>query len=679
MKNRHFRPSTAPLALLIYCLISFGLLIPWLGFYWDDWPSIYYLHVLGPRGFIDAFATDRPPLGWLFMLTSSIMGESRLAWQIFGLLSRWLSSLALWWTLKSLWPEYQRQATWVALLFAAYPGFLQQYIAVTYSHTWLVLAAFLFSLGTMIWANRKPGYFWPLTALSCLLSAWCMFTDEYFFGLELLRPLILWLVLQPKGNSSIKRLTSVAIRWMPFAAIITVFLIWRLFIHFSPRGQVRIFEKLSDAPFAAIQTLVATVIQDIAETSLMAWSQVLNIPRQMSSGMGPGALYLLVTGVSIALALIYLSRFETPQASASPAENPQGWSKQAIILGLAALLVAGIPFWVTNLPIELRFPWDRFTMAFNLGASLLLAGLLELLTRRRMINVLILAGLLGLASGMHVELANLYRREWNSQKALFWQLVWRAPGIQPGTILLSAELPFVYYSDNSLTAPLNWTYHPEQSTRELSYLFYNIESRLESKLAGFNKGQSIYEPYRALYFSGSTSQALAIYYNPPGCAKIVDPATDAKTPQKPLYFSRVLSLSNLGLIQAKPSSPALPPQAYFGVEPQPNWCYYFEKADLARQQGDWEEVARLGEQAFQLNTRLYEVNAPELLAYIEGYARIGNWERARELTLEAHQLTFRMGRILCETWSRIEGQAGLAHDRQEKIDQIRQKLKCADN
>ena len=678
MKNRHFRPSTAPLALLIYCLISFGLLIPWLGFYWDDWPSIYYLHVLGPRGFIDAFATDRPPLGWLFMLTSSILGESMLAWQIFGLLSRWLSSLALWWTLKSLWPGYNRQATWVALLFAAYPGFLQQYIAVTYSHTWLVLAAFLFSLGTMIWAIRKPGYFWPLIVLSCLLSAWCMFTDEYFFGLELLRPLILWLALQLKDDNSIKRLTSAAIRWMPFAAMIAAFLIWRLSIHVSPRGQVRIFEKLSAAPIAATQNLVATTIQDMVESSLMAWGQALNIPRQMSSGMGPGALYLLVTAVSIALALIYLSRFETPQASVSPAENPLGWPKQAIILGLAALLVAGIPFWVTNLPIELRFPWDRFTLAFNLGASLLLAGLLELLARRRMINLLILAGLLGLASGMHVQLANLYRREWNSQKALFWQLVWRAPGIQPGTMLLSAELPFVYYSDNSLTAPLNWTYHPGQSTRELSYLFYNIESRLESKLAGFEKGQSISEPYRALYFNGSTSQALAIYYSPPGCAKIVDPETDAKTPQKPLYFSRVLALSNLGLIQAKPSPPVIPPRAYFGVEPQPDWCYYFEKADLARQQGDWEEVVRLGEQAFQLNTRLYEVNAPELLPYIEGYARKGNWERARELTLEANQLTFRMGRILCETWSRIEGQAGLALDGQETVDQIQQKLKCAD-
>lgn len=679
MKNWHFRSNTVPIALFAYCLISFGLLIPWLGFYWDDWPSIYYLHVLGPRGFIDAFAVDRPTLGWFFMLTSSIVGESMLAWQIFGLLSRWLSCLALWWMLRVLWPNHDRQVTWTALLFAAYPGFLQQYIAVTYSHTWLVLATFLLSMGTMIWAIRKPRYFWPLILLSCILSAWCMFTDEYFFGLELLRPIILWLVVQPKGNGLTKRLTSVTIRWLPFVAVIAAFLIWRLFIHVSPRGQVRIFDKLSDSPIVAIREIATTVAQDIVESSLIAWGQVLNIPRQTSYGMGPTVLYLFVTALSIALAMIYLSRFDLQTASGSPPGETRYWSRQAIFLGLAGLLFAGIPFWVTNLPIELRFPWDRFTLAFNLGASLLLAGVLELLPKRRILNVLILATLLGLASGMHEQLANLYRREWNSQKALFWQLVWRAPGIQPGTMLLSAELPFIYYSDNSLTAPLNYTYNPAQPSSELSYMFYNIESRLGSKLEGFEKGQEVNETYRALYFSGTTSQALAIYYSPPGCAKVIDPATDAKTPQKPLYFSNVLSLSDLGFIQATATPPAMPPKAYFGDEPEPNWCFYFEKADLARQQSDWAEVVRLGEQAFQLNHRLYEVNATELLPYIEGYARTGRWEKARELTNEAHQLTFRMNSILCETWKRIQGQDGLPLDGQNTVNRVKQRLKCATN
>ena len=35
----------------------------------------------------------------------------------------------------------------------------------------------------------------------------------------------------------------------------------------------------------------------------------------------------------------------------------------------------------------------------------------------------------------------------------------------------------------------------------------------------------------------------------------------------------------------------------FGSEPPHLWCYYFEKADLARQLQDWQSVLQLEKQA----------------------------------------------------------------------------------
>ena len=677
MKAWQFRPRSFPFALLIYCLLSFGLLIPWLGFYWDDWPSIYYLHVLGPRGFIDAFAGDRPSLGWFFMVTSTIMGESTLAWQVFGLLARWWCSLALWWLLRSLWPGHIRQVTWVALLFAAYPGFLQQYIAVTYSHTWTVLAFFFVSLGAMLWAIRQPRFFWPLMALSWILAAFCMFTDEYFFGLELLRPILLWLVMDSQSKASLQKFGRTVSRWLPFAVLMAVFLVWRLIIHESPRGQVQIFDDLRQSPIETSLDLVEEVSQDVVESSVIAWGQVFNISRQLRDGTGPAVIYVIAVITAFTLASLYLTRFVTLTDNQPPPGLTWRWPVQAVLIGAFALLIGGIPFWVTHLPIDLRFPWDRFTLAMNLGASLLIVGILELLFRNKLVNTLLLAALLALAAGMHVQLANTYRREWNSQKTFFWQLVWRAPAIQPGTMVLTAELPFTYYSDNSLTAPLNWTYAPELTSRQIPYLFFNVESRLGGSLAGFERGLTIEENYRALSFTGSTSQALAIYYNPPGCVKFVDPSTDARTPQKPLYFSKVLGLSQPGLILSAAIPAASPPQAYFGPEPEHNWCYYFEKADLARQHADWKEVARLGDLAFQLNTRLYEVNAPELLPFIEAYAFTGNWEKATALSLDAYDLTFRIQRILCDTWTRIDQVGEASSQGKAYIGQMLDQLNCS--
>ena len=40
----------------------------------------------------------------------------------------------------------------------------------------------------------------------------------------------------------------------------------------------------------------------------------------------------------------------------------------------------------------------------------------------------------------------------------------------------------------------------------------------------------IEQPYRAVSFSGSTSQAILLYYTPPGCVKLLDPVKDARLP-----------------------------------------------------------------------------------------------------------------------------------------------------
>ncbi|MGW8251533.1 MAG: hypothetical protein ACWGO1_12885, partial [Anaerolineales bacterium] len=267
-------------------------------------------------------------------------------------------------------------------------------------------------------------------------------------------------------------------------------------------------------------------------------------------------------------------------------------------------------------------------------------------------KAVILGVLIGFASGLHLQYSNLYRREWNSQGEFFWQLTWRAPDIQPGTVLLSAELPFVYFSDNSLTAPLNWTYAPNLNSQEMPYLLYAAEARHEQSLESFKPDIDIHQPYRATVFDGSTSQALVLYYTPPGCLKVVDPATDKKIPQKPNFISDMMPLSRPELVMADAGQPARPPARIFGDEPVHQWCYYFEQAELARQAGNWQQVAEFGDRAFQLEQRLYEVNAPELLTYIEGYAQTGRWQDAAQKTEDALRLSDRMDRILCDTWTR---------------------------
>ena len=82
--------------------------------------------------------------------------------------------------------------------------------------------------------------------------------------------------------------------------------------------------------------------------------------------------------------------------------------------------------------------------------------------------------------------------------------------------------------------------------------------------------------------------------------KVIDPVADQHLPDKPRFFRDALSFSRPELILTDANPPAAPPASLFDPEPEHDWCYYFEKAELARQRGDWQEVTRLGDQALAM-------------------------------------------------------------------------------
>ncbi len=673
MMRIRFSHWKTPLFLLFLAGISFAPLIPWLGLYWDDWPSFWFLHQLGPRGFRQVFASDRPFLGMLFTLSTWLVGERLLGWHLFALLARWLAGVAFWRLMLAIWPDHQRQAAWAAILFMVYPGFSQQPIAVTYSHAWLILAAFLASLEAFVRALRKPAESWPLILLALLLAAFAMFSTEYFYTLELLRPVIAWLILGTTNPQPMQRLRRTVLRWLPFLTLMLLFFIWRVFLHEFPRGEITEPAQLLANPLSALASLAARIGEDVYEAALLAWALPLRRLLQADFRLTTTTAFL---GIALLAALatgFYLYRLQRQRQNH---EHEAGaWAKQALPLGALALFVAGGPFWMTNLPIRLEFPFDRFTLAFIPGGSLALVALLEFVPRARLPKIIVIAALAGLAVNFHLDNANRYRMEWNLQKAFFWQLSWRAPSIKPGTALMTAHLPFLTCSDNSLTAPLNWIYASSPPQAELSYLMFDIQARRGNNPPPLEKGQPIRQFYRSLSFNGSTSQALALTFKPPGCLKILDPAYDVNHPNQPHPLDRALPLSDPGNI-AVAAPPAVLPAALFGAQPAPDWCYYFEQAELARQAGNWRRVAELGDQALALQPRLYPVNAPELTPYIGAYAHIGQWQKAIWLSGLAFKTARNTRSMLCEMWARIEAQTAPETARDAALQAVRADLGC---
>ena len=133
---------------------------------------------------------------------------------------------------------------------------------------------------------------------------------------------------------------------------------------------------------------------------------------------------------------------------------------------------------------------------------------------------------------------------------------------------------------------------------------------------------------------------------------------------------RLIPMSDVSRIIPDPE-PASPDTDIFGPEPAHTWCYFFQKADLARQMKDWNKVIDLYRQAEQLGfTPKY---GAEYIPFIEAFAQTGDWQSAYDLTITAKELSQQQKRMLCANWYRF---AELPSADPRMIDRVVQDLPC---
>ncbi len=145
---------------------------------------------------------------------------------------------------------------------------------------------------------------------------------------------------------------------------------------------------------------------------------------------------------------------------------------------------------------------------------------------------------------------------------------------------------------------------------------------------------------------------MTFYYAPPACLRLLDPEIDPYNRLIP-DDSLLRNAANLSTTTPVLGEPVARMPEIYGPEPAHNWCYYFEQADLARQEGDWKMVADLGDKAFNLDD--YPNDPLERFVFVEGYAHIGEWEKALEYSQVSYSVSKNyVGPLLCQLWGRID-------------------------
>ncbi|MGZ9235615.1 MAG: hypothetical protein ACXW4E_08830, partial [Anaerolineales bacterium] len=142
------------------------------------------------------------------------------------------------------------------------------------------------------------------------------------------------------------------------------------------------------------------------------------------------------------------------------------------------------------------------------------------------------------------------------------------------------------------------------------------------------------------------------------CLHILDGDRAEQSVSEPFDVQAAARYSKIELIDTS-AAPVILSQTIFGTEPSHDWCYYYQKMDLARQQTDWQAVADLADEAQSLG--LSPNDYSEWLPALEAYIHVGDKKQSKHIaTLIRVNKTMHLS--LC-TEMKLLGAAPAGYDR----------------
>jgi hypothetical protein len=643
--NRRRGDLLAVVSLFVIGSLVYGVFIPSLGFYWDDWPVVWVFNALGPHGVARYFAGERPVTGWVFANVARIVGISPIGWQVLSLLIRCGTSAMLFIGLSELWPTRRDVAFLVGLLALLYPGFSQQPIALTYLSQNLSFFLYVLSLAMTIFCITRPAYRWWFFAIALTTCGLACAITEYFVGLELFRPFLIASLAgrETTGRDFRKSLRTALVYWSPFAAVWAGYLIWRGFVFHV--ATMRSYENVGSSlsiilrnPIHETALRISAGLHNILMATVFAWVRPFS-PEFFVLSSRVATRSWMIAIVVVVIAIFTLRRLvvdhQPTQSAESPGDMIDRIPRSVLLLSVAALCAAEFPFLVpsemTQFSANPSYE-DRFTLPFIVGSSLMLTWILVTLGKTKVSRIAIVAVALFTFSAFQIQNSNLYRQDWRAQKSLFWQISWRAPDLKAGTSVFVYGLP-KSLRGNHAAGLLNMLYGRDDREGTLNYFIFDL-SQLSEPLTGSNlsykPGTLLKSQVRTYPYQGTMSQSLVAWISPGGTFRVLsqpDANQILRCPEICMNTSQFSMPAELISNSGERSGSLL---KIFGAEPTSQWLYYYQRAELARQLRDWGAVAALGDEARQQGYAPQD--SSEWFPFIEGYARNHRYQTAAELS-----------------------------------------------
>ena len=663
---------------IFLALISGLTYLPRIGeltYYRDDWYFLYDALVVGPRALIEIALHTRPIRGPLYALYYSMFGLNPLPYHVVMYLTRLLGGLGALWLFNLIWTKQRRANFFMAVLFILFPGFLWWVAGFEFQPYVLSVGLQAFSIAFTLKAissdamPKRLG--WTIAAL---LSGWAYLAlVEYAIGMEAFRLICVYLYVRRKDTQSnlIKSGLQTLRTTAPHLLVPVVFLIWYQFLFDNWRKAQDAGTQLS-ALFSSPTTMLwraVEVARSWLNVSLFAW--VVPFYQNFYGNRLKDIVIGLVFAAFVVLLVYLADRYmKNMPIEADEEAATSSWQTELLWLGLLGTLGGVLPVVLANRVVTFE-RISQYTLPASLTGVIFLGGLIYSISAKNL-RVIVLSGVIGLAVLSHHGLAAQAVTEEQTISNFWKQVIWRAPDIRSGTTLVVTYPGIDYFEGNDVVwGPANFIYYPDPQER-MPVDIPLPASRLEqdSILQVINGNKSFEQNDLVIKFvhtiTDYKNQLIMTQPSQDACVHALDPRwPDLSVNDQPFIHAAYQNSKIENIIDT--GTPELPAYA-FGAELPHDWCYYYQKADLARQQGDWKEIARLGNEAQKLE--LHPNDQIEWMPFLQAYAFLGNDKQVKVLSTRINTEPF-YRQLACQNLNRMaEYGYPLAPEIQSQVDEL---------
>jgi hypothetical protein len=446
-------------------------------------------------------------------------------------------------------------------------------------------------------------------------------------GFEGTRLILLGYALFQDGIRNIRSLVGEIIkRAWPYWVVTAGFLYWRIFIFEGSRNATDVSGLaggyLSNFRYMSIRVILETA-KDFLDTSIFAWFVE---PYQLFSLATYSHLVvaLLIAGIVAGLVWLYIVLFRKWwEISDNEAGSPQ-LMKDFFWMGALIILFAISPVILSGRQVDLYDSYKSYGLHPIPGVVLFVAGIVLMFQPK--FRRLILIALVGISVSTQILNADYWEEYWKIQREMWWQLTWRAPDIQADTLVM-AYISGGYnpQQDYEIWGPINLIYNPEPAKApavqaEVLNTDTSYSILRKDVLNNHVRDIKLHRDFNNLLLLSIPSSI--------SCLHVLDGQLPVYSASESLLVQRVGTYSHVDRILPTGSAP-VPPSSIFGAEPAHDWCYYYQKASLARQNGDWQAIGKLYDQVRELH--LETDDKSEVIPFFEGLVNSGRYEDAKAL------------------------------------------------